>query len=82
MRCLLIDSRLPVEWWGFAIVHAAFLRNCLPVSGKTATPHELLFGTLPDPSVIRMFGCKAYVRLEKADKALTKLGLRVRQDVT
>jgi hypothetical protein len=29
-----------------------------------------------------MFGCKAYVRLEKADKALTKLGLRVRQDVT
>jgi transposase InsO family protein len=74
VRCLLIDSRLPVEWWGFALEHAAFLRNCLPASGRTATPYELFLGTVPDLSGVRVFGCKAYVRLEKADKALTKLG--------
>ena len=45
---------------GFTVEHAAFLRNCLQASGKTATS--------------RVFGCKAYVRLGKADKALTKLG--------
>jgi transposase InsO family protein len=72
VRCLLIDSRLPLELWGFAVVHAAFLRNCLPASGKTATPHELFHGTMPDLSLVRVFGCKAYVRLERADKALTK----------
>jgi hypothetical protein len=74
VRCMLIDSHLPVEWWGFAIVYAAFIRNCLPVSDKTATPDELFVGTVPDLSLVKVFGCKAYVKLEKADHALTKLG--------
>ena len=50
------------------------MRNCLPASGKTATPLELFSGKMPDLSLIKVFGCKAYVRLEKADQALTKLG--------
>jgi transposase InsO family protein len=40
VRCMLIDGHLPVEWWGLCIEYAALLRNCLPVSGKTATPLE------------------------------------------
>ena len=71
---MLIDSRLHEEWWGFCIEYAALLRNCLPVSGRTATPLELFSGKMPDLSLIKVFGCKAYVRLEKADQALTKLG--------
>jgi transposase InsO family protein len=74
VRCMLIDSHLHVEWWGFCIEYAALLRNCLPVSGKTATPLELFSGKMPDLSLVKVFGCKAYVRLEKADQALTKLG--------
>ncbi len=75
MRCLLIDSHLlAFGVVGFAVVHAAFLRNCLRASGKTAIPHEFSHGTMPDLSLVRVFGCKAYVMLEKADKALTKLG--------
>jgi hypothetical protein len=44
------------------------------VSGKTATPYELFVGTVPDLSLVKVFGCKAYVKLEKVDHALTKLG--------
>jgi transposase InsO family protein len=45
VRCMLIDSHLHVEWWGFCIEYAALLRICLPVSGKTATgyPYRTLF---------------------------------------
>jgi len=42
---------------GFAVEHAAFLRNCLQASGKTATS--------------RVFGCKAYVRLGKGPQSET-----------
>ena len=74
VRCILIDSRIDVEWWGYALEYAAFLRNRLPASGKGLTPYELFFHKQPDLSLVRVFGCKAYVRLEKKDAALTKLG--------
>jgi hypothetical protein len=44
------------------------------LSGKAATPHELFCGTVGNLSLIRVFGCTAYVRIEKADNALMKLG--------
>lgn len=74
VRCMLLDSHLPVEWWGLCIEYAVLLRNCLPVSGKTATPFELFSGNVPDLTHMKVFGCKAYVRLEKADHAYSKLG--------
>lgn len=74
VRCMMIDSKLPVEWWGFALEYAAYLRNCLPASGKSATPFELFHHKQPDLTLVRVFGSKAYVRLEKRDKGLTKLG--------
>jgi transposase InsO family protein len=39
VRCLLIDSRIDVEWWGYALEYAAYLRNRLPASGKGHTPY-------------------------------------------
>jgi transposase InsO family protein len=74
VRCILIDSRIDVEWWGYALEYAAYLRNRLPASGKGLTPYELFFNTQPDLSLVRVFGCKAYVKLEKKDAAFTKLG--------
>jgi hypothetical protein len=50
------------------------LRNCLPASGKSATPFELFHHKQPDLTLVRVFGSKAYVRLEKRDKGLTKIG--------
>jgi hypothetical protein len=74
VRCILIDSRIDVEWRGYALEYAAYLRNRLPASGKGLTPYELFFNTQPDLSLVRVFGCKAYVKLEKKDTAFTKLG--------
>jgi transposase InsO family protein len=74
VRCMLLDCRLHAEWWGAALEYAAYLRNCLPASGKTMTPFELFHHEMPDLKLVKVFGCKAYVRLEKKDKALTKLG--------
>ncbi len=59
VRCLQIGGHLHVEWWGFATVHATFLRNCLPASGKTTTSHGLFLRTMPDLSLIRVFGLDA-----------------------
>ena len=44
-RTLLIESRLPLAFWGAAIMHACMLRNSLPratLSGKS--PFELVHG--------------------------------------
>ncbi|CAD6891293.1 unnamed protein product [Tilletia laevis] len=68
MRPLLHARQLPLEYWGEAASTAAYLRNLSSSSvlgGKT--PFEIWHGTLPDLSILRVFGCLAFARL--SDKA-------------
>lgn len=61
VRSLLSDGQVPRFLWGDAAIQANLLRNISPVSTRTETPWELMFGTRPDLSGLRRFGCLCYV---------------------
>jgi len=73
-RTLLIQSKLAKNFWPYAFLCAAYLRNRLPTSGG-ATPFELFFGVKPDVSLLRVFGSTCYVTLVNGKKR-SKLGPR------
>ncbi|GBL75923.1 Retrovirus-related Pol polyprotein from transposon TNT 1-94, partial [Araneus ventricosus] len=71
-RAMLYDSKLPKSCWGYAIQTAAFLHNIIPCTSiNDCTPYELKYSTKPDLSIIRIFGCNAYVKV--ADTQRRKL---------
>ena len=64
-RCLLYISGLdPQEYWEYAITHSVCLQNRTALPGRT-TPYQHTFGTQPDISHVRIFGCAALAYLEK-----------------
>ncbi|KAJ1305492.1 hypothetical protein OPQ81_000499 [Rhizoctonia solani] len=66
------DANLPDKFWGYAILHVAYLWNITPkksLGGKT--PEEIFTGNIPDVSRLRTFGCKAWAQVP--DNQCTKL---------
>jgi hypothetical protein len=55
------DEELGVE----AVLTAVHLHNLMPVAGKDKTPFELFYGSSPDVSHLRKWGCLAYVKHPK-----------------
>ncbi|KAA8490359.1 Retrovirus-related Pol polyprotein from transposon TNT 1-94 [Porphyridium purpureum] len=76
VRCLLFDANLPLEYWGKALETANYLRN-RTANRRGKTPFELAFGTQPDPSDLRIFGCRAFVHVENPFRS--KLDPRVEE---
>ena len=77
-RALLLDSRPPDELWAEALHTANYLHTRSPsrsIGGRT--PYELLYGTTPDLSHLRRFGCMAYKLLSKEQRR-GKFGSRAR----
>jgi transposase InsO family protein len=64
-RTLLLGVEADESLWVEAICTAAYLHNMTPGSGRDKTPHELLYGTKPDLSHLRKWGCLAYVKHAK-----------------
>ena len=62
-QCMLADSGLPRSLWGEAVRTANYLRNRSPVKGKPKTPWELFYSKMPDVSMLRVWGAKAYVHV-------------------
>jgi hypothetical protein len=66
--------------WGEAAHHAVHLLNITPSrSIGNITPHEDLYGVVPDVSKLRVFGCVAFATLPHPknlnDKALRAINL-------
>ncbi|KFD61173.1 hypothetical protein M514_26660 [Trichuris suis] len=57
---MLSDARLPIRFWGEAVLTAAYLQNRLPSRSIPKTPFEHFYGHKPDVSHLRVFGSKAY----------------------
>ena len=70
VRCLLLKSSVPLKYWHYAHECAAYLRNITLNSVVSKTPYELFFGIKPKLSNLKVFGCKAIVKLIKKDKFL------------
>ena len=61
-RCLLEDSKLDKEFWGYAVLTAAHIRNRLPLrSHHDMLPLEHWTGKQPDIGHLRVFESRAWV---------------------
>jgi hypothetical protein len=63
-QAMRLQACLPDSYWGFSMSYAVHLYNQSPMQRlKWKTPHELFYGTRPNLSLIRVFGCGAHVFL-------------------
>ena len=69
MRCLLHAADLGSEYWSFALIHAAYVKNRIPHTYIRMTPYEALTGAKPDITNLRTFGCRVFVRKPNLKKA-------------
>ena len=60
-KAMIAEAKLSRSFWGEALLTANFITNRSPtVAIDRKTPYEVWFGTKPDVSGFRVFGCKAY----------------------
>ena len=64
-RCLLKTAGLPETFWSFAYRAAFHIKNRCLHSAHGTTPFEKFFDKTPDLSHFRVFGCQAFMYLEK-----------------
>ncbi|RXW18308.1 hypothetical protein EST38_g7549 [Candolleomyces aberdarensis] len=66
VTAMLAQANLPVCFWGRCLATQVKVWNCLlTVSLPDKTPFEVWFGRKPDLSCFRVFGCTAYVFIQK-----------------
>ena len=66
IRSIIHEAGLTYRFWGFAFRYVISLKNriwhsALTEDGKEMSPHEALFGVIPDLSWYRVFGCDVHV---------------------
>ena len=60
-RCMLHYAGAPKSFWREAVKTAIYIYNRSPHKAlNKQTPYEIWFGTKPDLSKLRVFGCTAY----------------------
>lgn len=64
-RTMMIQANLDEKYSGETVMIAGYLQNRLPTKATGKTPHELWYGTKPNLSHIKVFGCKAFVHVPK-----------------
>ena len=72
VRTMYVQSRRPGKLWGLAACHSNEIRNIVPTSaqGMNMSPHEALFGTVPDVSDIPpVWGSLTFVFVPKPLRA-------------
>eukprot|EP00961_Rhodomonas_salina_P020700 278357-Rhodomonas_salina.1 len=66
VRVLLLQSGMPPNFWGLAMLQVVNVCNCLPhMSLDWEIPYTLQTGRIPDVSWFRCFGCSAVVHQGK-----------------
>ena len=77
-RCMLVASGLPGKYWGYAVHHAAFVRNRVVSSNLDASPYFKAFNKQPDLKMLQEFGSEVYALNDDARKF--KLGDKTVKD--
>src|SRR4051812_37938444 len=63
---MLQESKLPNHFWGDCLATLVHIWNMSPTSTvKNATPYELWFKKKPNVSHLRVWGCTAYVHIQR-----------------
>ena len=81
-RALLLQAKMPSQYWPVALHHAVHIHNCCPTSALAGlSPLEVLTGKKPRLSALKVFGCAAYVRVDDTTRTAlepkSKLGVYV-----
>ena len=79
VRKMLRGAHLGDWYWGFALQYANDIRNWTLCSGKAITPHEAIFGEVPDLEACKVFGSVAWVHVPS--QLRTKLEDRSRKGI-
>ena len=70
---MMVGACLATPFWALALVYANYVRNLLPLAlFGHQSPHQRLFGEVPNLRNVRLFGCDAYVHKHSAAKFGTK----------
>jgi len=67
-RCLLIETNLAKEFWTYAVLAAAYIRNRCYNNRLEQTPYFALTGRKPNLSIMRLFGSECYAFKQDKDK--------------
>lgn len=59
-KAMPFGAKLPLEFWGEAVMTANCLRNRSPIGPRNVSPEEAFTGRKPKIGYLRVFGCKAY----------------------
>lgn len=79
VRTMLADACLPNQYWGEAVVTAAYIQNKLPTREREVTPYQLRHNKKPDLSFLKVFGCRAFAHVLKPKRK--KLDAKARKCV-
>ena len=71
-RCLLIESKLPLNLWTYAVMAAVYIRNRCYSQRTKQTPYFLLTDKRPNISNMHIFGTVCYGRKSVGVKKLDK----------
>jgi len=67
-RSMLFHKEHNVKFWDYAVEAACYIRNFRYCRTIKKSPYECLFNKKPNTDMLRVWGCKAYVKKEKAKK--------------
>jgi len=77
---LMIQSKILVVFWSYAIIHAIYLLSRIPSKSiENKTPYELIYNQLPDLHDIKVFGSLCFVSTLQRER--NKLGPRAKKCV-
>ncbi len=73
--CVLLSyCGLPEKFWGYAFLETVYILNRIWSQGSRTIPYLAVTGHKPDLSNLRIFGCPAYVHIDKIlERNVTKL---------
>lgn len=68
VRSMMSASDLPLSFWGYALLTAAFTLNRVPSKRVEKTPYEIWTGKKPSLLFLKIWGCEAYVKRLHSNK--------------
>ena len=66
------QANLPISFWGYALETAVFTLNRVPTKSVEKAPYEMWTGKCPGLSLLKVWGCEAYVKRLMSDKLTPK----------
>lgn len=78
-RCMLLDAKMYLSFWGEAVTTANFVQNRLPWKNVNKTPFEYWYNRKPIYTNLKRFGADCYVKI--SDENRRKLNPKIQKGI-